>query len=313
MNRLFIWVAALVVPMPIYAAGQLESVIDALAIPITANHTNNDWSSMEKVKVMRWTWPYNKSGMHDHTMEGMFHHDATIFVQGARTLIASVTLSFSNDHPKIGDFGKGQAVKIATDCDDDSMNYSVAFYQFTRPEHKPLYIRYEASFGASGSGSVEYNIAYHLDDSLRSLYPKLCKVVDSAVRHVQPEKQGLSREEISGIAARTFLRYRVGKVSRILAEENSCWKKAEYTLVSSAKDNIFATCAVSLFSGAAIEAAYARSELRDSHPQYSPTVIQERLLEKSKIVGEERAKKVIEHISNNTDAIMSSLFDAGMR
>jgi|GEM_PF-6103192 len=196
------------------------------------------------------------------------------------------------------------------------MSHSVAFYQFTKPEHKPLYIRYEASFGAGGSGSVEYNIVYDLNDSLETLSSRPCKVVDSAVRHVQPEKQEnaeaivkgkrgveirLSSEEISGIAARTFQYYRSGNVNRIFAEENSCWKKAENTRENSTKDKLFATCAASLFSGAMIEATYARSELRGSHPQYSPAVIRG------------RAQEVMEHITNNIDAVMSSLIGAGMR
>lgn len=170
--------AMLFVSLPAAHAEQFDSIIDALAIPYSALQTNNGWDSTAKIKGARWAWPYSESGRHNNTMTGTLKRNTKLVVEGARDFVSSVTIVIANDNPDIKEFGKGQVTKITTTCDDDSMSEGVAFYQFVKPGHKPLYVRYHATFGAGGAGGAKYNVAYDLRDSLETLWPNPCKVTN---------------------------------------------------------------------------------------------------------------------------------------
>ena len=99
-----------------------------------------------------------------------------VTVSGARTMIASVKISISNESADIGVFGKGNATKIKTSCDDGSASNTVEFYRFEKPGYKPLYISYQSSWGAGGAGGVDFEVTYTLENVL-SIYPNPCKVL----------------------------------------------------------------------------------------------------------------------------------------
>jgi hypothetical protein len=169
----------------IASATQFESVIDAMAIKSSAGHTNNGWEDISKIKGVKWRWPYYESGAHDSTMIGSTkvgkdknpNIGATeIAVSGARTMIASVKISISNESADIGGFGKGKATKIKTSCDDNSASNIVEFYRFEKSGYKPLYISYQSSWGAGGAGGVDFEVTYTLEDFL-SIYTNQCKVL----------------------------------------------------------------------------------------------------------------------------------------
>jgi uncharacterized protein YjlB len=157
----------------IAGAAQFESVIDAMAIKASAGHTNNGWENISKIKGVKWSWPYYESGAHESTMVGKTKVGddknpnigaAKVFVSGARTMISSIKISISNESADIQVFGKGKATKIKTSCDDDSASNTFEFYKFEKPGYKPLYISYQASWGAGGAGGVEFEVIYEQDD-----------------------------------------------------------------------------------------------------------------------------------------------------
>ena len=165
----------------IASAAQFESVIDAMAIKSSEGHTSNGWEDISKIKGVKWRWPYYESGAHDSMMEGKTkvgkdnnpNIGATkVTVSGARTMIASVKISISNESADIEGFGKGKATKIKTSCDDDSASNTVKFYRFEKTGYKPLYISYQSSWGAGGSGGVDFEVTYTLDNVLNN-----CKVL----------------------------------------------------------------------------------------------------------------------------------------
>lgn len=181
---------ALLLPLclatPLAGAAQFESVIDAMAIKATDGHTNNDWKDTTKIKGVQWKWPYHESGAHDSTMEGKTkvgkdrnpNIGATrVSVSGMRTMISSIKISIANESADLSAFGKGRATPIRTSCDDDSASNTVAFYRFDKPGYKPLYISYQSSWGAGGAGSVDFELAYRLEDVL-AIYPNPCKVIN---------------------------------------------------------------------------------------------------------------------------------------
>jgi hypothetical protein len=162
-----------------------ESVIDAMAIKSSDGYTNNGWEDVSKIKGVKWKWSYSESGAHDSTMVGKTkvgkdknpNIGATeVTVSGARTMIASVKISVANASSDIKAFGEGRATKIKTSCDDDSASNTVEFYKFEKSGYKPLFISYQTSWGAGGSGSVDFEVTYNLNDALR-IYPDPCKVL----------------------------------------------------------------------------------------------------------------------------------------
>lgn len=175
MQRLLISLVILISPAT-YAAASLESFIDALAIKDSASHTNNGWEDTEKIKGVNWEWPYYESGAHDSQMLGSTQLGTdknpnigatTITINGARTFITDIEISIANADEAIQAFGKAKLTKLPKVCgepEDTASDYS-AFYKFEKPGYKPLYIGQAASWGASGSGTVDFRIAYDLNDS----------------------------------------------------------------------------------------------------------------------------------------------------
>lgn len=169
----------IILATPITNAAPLESIIDAMAIKSSANHTNNGWESTSKITGVKWKWPYFESGAHNSTMLGATklgkdknpNIGATdIKISGARTMISSIDVSISNMPQGIEVFGKGKAAKIKTSCDEDRASYTVEFYKFEKSGYKPLYISYISSAGASGASVTSFKITYSLDPDALSLH-----------------------------------------------------------------------------------------------------------------------------------------------
>ncbi|MDO5768959.1 MAG: hypothetical protein Q4P13_05595, partial [Psychrobacter sp.] len=59
-------------------------------------------------------------------------------------------------------FGSGEVIKIPSSCDEDEATWGDASYQFTKSKSKPVFIRYQSSWGASGSGGVTITVANDL-------------------------------------------------------------------------------------------------------------------------------------------------------
>lgn len=179
-------IACLVILSPMaQAAPFFESVINAMAIKTTDTHTNNDWKAADNIQGVKWAWPYYESGAHDSTMQGTLKlgNDknpnigaTTVTINGARTFISDISISIQNESAEIKDFGEGKTKQLKTSCDDDSATYTVAFYQFTKPHYQPLYISQISSWGASGSGSVDFKVAYALENVFPS-HPEPYKVL----------------------------------------------------------------------------------------------------------------------------------------
>lgn len=181
-----ILVASLVVLSPLANAEPFfESVIDAMSIKTSASHTNNSWDDTAKIKGVKWQWPYFESGAHDSSMQGTLKLGkdknpnigaTTVKIHGARSFITDIEISIANESAELKDFGKGKITTLKTSCDDDSATDQVAFYQFEKPKHKPLFISQMSSWGASGSGSVDFKVAYDLNDLLND-NPVACQVL----------------------------------------------------------------------------------------------------------------------------------------
>jgi len=167
-------------------ASQFASVIDAMAIESNADYSNKEWKDTQKIKGVKWQWPYHESGAHHSTMKGKARvgkdrnpniGSANVLVEGARTMITRISISVANsrDAADMKLLGPGKAQKISTTCDMDYASEVQRFFQFQKPGYKPLYVKYSESWGASGeSGSVDFTIAYRLEDAIDN--PE-CKVV----------------------------------------------------------------------------------------------------------------------------------------
>lgn len=160
---------------PLAEAAPFDSIIDAMAIKAGDSQTNNGWEDTAKIQGVEWEWPYAEVGKHDDQMLGKAG-DAEITVNGTRAFITDVEITIDNGEQDIKAFGKGNITKIKTSCDDDSLLNTVAFYQFERDKHKPLYIYYQSSEGAGGSGQVDFTVAYQLEDVL-GIYPEPCQAL----------------------------------------------------------------------------------------------------------------------------------------
>ena len=162
-------------------AAQFESVIEAIAINSTATHTNNGWEDTQKIKGVKWKWPYHQSGAHDSTMLGIskFGKDKNpnigatkVTISGARTFISEIKVEIQNEGENPSEsavktlFGVGKVKKIASSCDADDMSNADATYYFEKPGYKPVFVKYVSSWGASGSGGVDIKIANGLEDVL---------------------------------------------------------------------------------------------------------------------------------------------------
>lgn len=156
--------AALTFVAGVATAGQFDSVFDAMLIPTSAAHTNNDWAATMKIKGVRWDWPHTASGQHDHTMVGRTASGTDIEVAGSRSMIHAVAISVENEGADIRAFGPGPA-RIKTTCDTDGGTYAVSFYRLSRAGFKPLFISHEFSQGAGGTSSDTFIVAYAIEDA----------------------------------------------------------------------------------------------------------------------------------------------------
>ncbi len=170
MNRIALAMSCMLLSA-VASAARFDSIIDAMAIPLSAAHTNNGWEDTQKIRGVKWKWPYSQAGAHDNTMRGATGKNgkhADVFVSGARSMIFEVEVSVAQPGGEIdvSDFGSGSASSIPTTCDEDSVSYGVSFYRFQRPGTKPLFMLRQYSYGASGQGSASVVVAYGLADLL---------------------------------------------------------------------------------------------------------------------------------------------------
>lgn len=163
------------------SAAQFETIIKAFATPAKADYNVMMWEDTQKIKGIKWSWPYYESGAHDHTMVGKTKigknknpniGNTEVRIEGSRMNLNSIfiDINMEGENPskkQINDlFGAGKVTKISTPCDeDDFYSYSVATYKFQKPGYSPVYIRSSASWGASGAGSTNHEIYYDLPDS----------------------------------------------------------------------------------------------------------------------------------------------------
>lgn len=163
----------------VYSA-QFSSIIDAIAIPKNVEYNVSNWENAEKIKGVKWEWPYYESGAHDHTMAGTTKVGNSrnpnigyteITINGTRTFITKIEIMIQNEgeNPSKSEvnklFGSGKLIKISSSCDQDSFTGGDTTYQFSRLKDQPVFIRYWSSWGASGrSGAVEITVANRLVD-----------------------------------------------------------------------------------------------------------------------------------------------------
>jgi hypothetical protein len=167
-------------------AAQFESVIEAIAIHSTETHTNNGWENTNKIRGVKWQWPYHQSGAHDSTMLGTskFGKDKNpnigatkVTISGARTFISEIQIEIQNEGENPSEravkalFGVGKVQQISTSCDSDDMSYADATYYFEKPGYKPVFLKYVASWGAAGAGGIDIKIANSLGDALGACKP----------------------------------------------------------------------------------------------------------------------------------------------
>lgn len=164
---------------------KFSSVIDAIAIKSNQDFTNQGWDSIDKIKGVKWAWPYYESGAHDSTMKGTTKVGkdknpnigaTTIEVEGMRSMISTITINIGNENVDLSAFGKGKTKQIKTSCDDDSASYNLGFYSFEKKGYKPVFISKEESWGASGSGTVEFKLGYTVEDIFPS-QPQPCTIL----------------------------------------------------------------------------------------------------------------------------------------
>ena len=149
-------------------SAQFSSIIDAMAIPKTSPSNVSVWENIDKIKGVKWKWPYYESGAHDSTMEGTTKVGSSrnpnigyteITITGARTFMTAIEIMIQNEgeHPSKSEinklFGSGKSIKIASSCDNNNANEGDATYHFTRAKVQPVFIRYQINWGAAGKGA----------------------------------------------------------------------------------------------------------------------------------------------------------------
>ena len=163
-------------------AGQLDSIIDAVAIPENIEDTVKGWKSIDDIKGVDWSWPYYETGQHDYTMVGtsQLGDDRNpnigamdIWVDGVRTFFNSVTISITNSGFPTSKsslnklFGQGIVKEVESKC-NESFGYassnSNATYSFKRKGYNPIFVRYGYS-----EGSAMFATDIKLSNSLNNL------------------------------------------------------------------------------------------------------------------------------------------------
>lgn len=161
-------------------AAPLESVIDAIGIKTSEDQTYNSWEDAIRIKRVKWQWPYYESGAHDSTMIGKtkIGQSKNPNIGATEIRVEGLTHGISKIHIEIGNepqfqtvtdlFGKGKLIRIPTSCDIDEASAGDAVYKYIKLGYKPLFVRLEYGWGASGdSGSVDVTVAYTLEDALQ--------------------------------------------------------------------------------------------------------------------------------------------------
>ncbi len=159
-------------------ASQFASVVEAMAIKSDAGYTNIDWEDTQKIKGVKWQWPYHQSGAHNSTMKGKTKFGTSanpnigatmVVVEGSRTMVNRISISVANsrDAADMKLLGPGKARQIPTSCDMNYASEVQKIYEFRKTGYKPLYVKYAESWGASGeSGSVDFTLAYQIEDAI---------------------------------------------------------------------------------------------------------------------------------------------------
>lgn len=181
MNKILCFVLVTTCSVPALA-GQLDSMIDAVAIPENTEDTVKGWESIDEIEGVDWSWPYYETGQHDYTMVGtsQLGNDRNpnigaidIRVEGVRTFFNSVYIVISNGGfptsksslNKI--FGQGIVKEVKSKC-NESFNYassnSNATYSFKRKGYNPVFVRYGYS-----EGSAMFATDIKLSNSLNDL------------------------------------------------------------------------------------------------------------------------------------------------
>lgn len=148
-------------------SAQFSSIIDAMAIPKTSQGNVSGWENADKIKGVKWKWPYYESGAHDSTMEGITKVGNSknpnvgyteVTITGARNFMTAIEIMIQNEgeSPSKSEinklFGPGKLIKIVSSCDSNHPNEGDASYQFTRANSQPVFIRYQINWGAAGKG-----------------------------------------------------------------------------------------------------------------------------------------------------------------
>lgn len=161
-------------------AGQLDSVINAVAIPENVEYNVKGWEGIDDIENVDWSWPYYEIGQHDYIMVGKSQLGNNrnpnigaidIRVEGVRTFFNSVNITISNGgYPTSKSsinklFGHGAVKEIASKC-NDSFGYtgSVSTYSFKRAGYEPIFIVYGFS-----EGSAMFATYIELSNSLKKL------------------------------------------------------------------------------------------------------------------------------------------------
>lgn len=166
-------------------AGQLDSVINVVAIPENVEYNVKGWESIDDIKGVDWSWPYYETGEHDYIMVGtsQLGNDRNpnvgamdIRVEGVRTFFNSVSIIISNGGFPTSTsslnkfFGQGVVKEIASKC-NESFGYtgSNATYSFKRIGYNPVFIRYGFSEG-SAMFTTDIKLSNSLDDLTDDCY-----------------------------------------------------------------------------------------------------------------------------------------------
>ena len=140
-----------------------------------------------------------------------------------------------------------------------------------------------------------------------------CAIGTLTAAHAQNTKTTLGSEKISQIAGNVYEDYMAGGVRKILSSENYCWKDAARKPINSDTKKIkVAECAAAAVTGGVIETAYAREEMRGSHPQYTGEAIRSRIFLKSGLSKDETTD-ILSNTRDNIDSIILGLAAAGMQ
>ena len=160
-------------------SAQFSSIIDAMAMPKASPSNVSGWENVDKIKGIKWKWPYYESGAHDSTMEGTTKVGSSknpnvgateITITGARTFMTAIEIIIQNEgeNPSKSEinklFGPGRVLKIESSCNKNDATWGDTTYHFTSSKGQPGFIRYESSWGASGSGAVTITVANRLTD-----------------------------------------------------------------------------------------------------------------------------------------------------